>query len=169
MKKVLILITIAVIMVIGFNPKANAQEQTETLFPSQCGKYTSLYPDSLNLYFTNFDDFFASAWTVSGQPVTERSTMQFDFSSIPGNAIIDSAFLYLYWYPSTSNIGHSTLRGSNACWLQRALSSWNSNTLTWNNQPASTATNEISLPMSTNDTENYPNINILPMVQDMIA
>ena len=95
--------------------------------------------------------------------------LQFDFSSIPGNAIIDSALLSLYWYPSPANIGHSTLSGSNACWLQRILSPWIWNTTTWNNQPAITTTNEVTLPMSTSDAENYPNINILPMVQDMIT
>ena len=139
--------------------------QCVSIYPFQCGMVNSYYPDT-NYY--GFDNFIANAWTIAGNPSIDRSLMQFDFSNIPNIAILDSANLNLFWH-SSPNGGHSNLTGSNACWLQRVTSSWNPNSVTWNTQPNSTNINNVVLPASTFSTENYPDINILSMVNDMIS
>ncbi len=166
MKKICFLMIVALFALLPFGIRVDAQSVSTTLFPSQCGVVATLWP-STN-YF-GFEDFIAISWTNQSNPGTDRSFMQFDFSGIPGNATIDSALLSLYWYVSASNIGHSTMSGSNISFLQRCIAPWSAHTVTWNNQPAVTATNEVVLPMTSNDTEDYPNINILPLVQDMMA
>ncbi|MGE0076399.1 MAG: DNRLRE domain-containing protein [Bacteroidales bacterium] len=112
----------------------------------------SLSPD--NNYGTH-PDFAAMAWTNNFAPTNVRGLIQFDFSSVPANAIIQSVTLTLYGYNSASNGTHSTLSGSNESVLQRITESWDESTVTWNNQPATTTVNQVVLPTSTSDTQNY--------------
>ncbi len=131
-----------------------------TLIPSQTGLVNSDYPTTN--YF-HHPDFIALAWSSA----VFRSLIQFDFSVIPSNAAIDSSFLSLFWHPSGSgNAGHS---GTNASYLQRVTSLWASNSVSWNNQPTISTTNEVSLSTSTLSNQNYPNINVLPLIQDMMS
>ena len=106
MKKVYLFLTIVMVTMNPISQLSLAQIQTETLFPIQCGIAVSLAPTTT---YVNWEDFIAVAWTNNSVDATNRSLMQFDFTSIPNNAIIDSAFLSLYWYPSVSNIGLSLI------------------------------------------------------------
>ncbi|MFH1320788.1 MAG: DNRLRE domain-containing protein [Bacteroidota bacterium] len=115
-------------------------------------------------------DFDALAWTVSSVPGIYRSLLDFDMSFIPSSTIIISAKLSLYNNPTSGNNGgqHSSLSGSNACWLQRVTSPWDEMTVTWNTQPAITTVNQVILPQSTSPNEDYLNIDVTALVQDMI-
>ncbi|HEX3048224.1 MAG TPA: DNRLRE domain-containing protein [Bacillota bacterium] len=115
----------------------------------------------------NYNRFMAIDWTWSGVPGAIRSLIEFDLSDIPDDASITSALLSLYAWDGSSP--HSTLSGSNACWLQRITSSWAEDTVTWNNQPTTTTQNQVTLPASTSPTQNYPDIDVTDMVLDMIA
>jgi type IX secretion system substrate protein len=138
-----------------------------TIYPSQEGMVDSA--NASNNY-PNYPDFLANAWTNGGNPLTERSLMQFDLSFIPNNATLDSALLSLYGHSSIDNTQNSSpLSGSNASILERVTAAWNPNTVTWNNQPATTTTNSVGLAQSTSSTENYLNIDLKPMVTDMIT
>lgn len=111
----------------------------------------------------------ASAWTFHGIPGEVRSVFEFDLSAIPDGATIDSAFLSLYAWASDTGLGyHSTLSGSNECWLQRVTSSWDENTVTWQNQPTTTTTHQVAFEASTSATQNYLNIDVANLVQDMV-
>ncbi len=111
----------------------------------------------------------ASAWTFSGTPGVVRSALEFDFSMIPSGATINSAYLSLYAWDSENGLGqHSTLSGSNECWLQRITSAWDESTVNWNTQPAATTTNQVSISASTAPTQDYLNIDVSTLVQDMI-
>jgi hypothetical protein len=138
-----------------------------TIYPSQEGMVDSVYPSN---NYPNYPDFLANAWTNGGNPLTERSLMQFDFSFIPNNATLDSALLSLYGHVSIDNTQNSSpLSGTNASILERATAAWNPNTVTWNNQPTTTSINSVGLAQSTSSTENYLNIDLKPMVADMIT
>lgn len=119
--------------------------------------------------FGNHQDFMATAWTNSGTPTTVRSLIDFDLTSIPSTATITSAYLSLYSYNSPFNGSHSTLSGPNDCVLQRITSSWAENTVTWDTQPLSTPLNQVSLSASTSSVQNYTNIDVTALVQDMQA
>jgi hypothetical protein len=89
-------------------------------------------------------------------------------SSIPANSNIVSAQLSLYHDNSDSTQFDSPANGSNACWLQRVTSTWDKNAVTWNNQPSVTTNNEDSIPMSTVLYQDYTNIDVSNIVQDMV-
>ena len=109
------------------------------------------------------------AWTFSGTPGRVRSLIEFDLSSIPVNSVITEANLNLYAHDNTApTMGqHSPLSGSNSGFIQRVTSSWDESTVTWNNQPSSTTTGQVSLPMSTSPTEDYLDIDVTNIVNDM--
>ncbi|MDP1726000.1 MAG: DNRLRE domain-containing protein [Bacteroidota bacterium] len=112
----------------------------------------------------NTADFASWAWTSGGITIA-RSLIQFDLSGIPLNAVITDAKISFYCN-TTSSIAqlHS---GSNASYIQRITSSWNEDSVTWNNQPTTTDTNQVSLPESTSQTQNYLNIDVTQLVVDM--
>ncbi|MCX6231376.1 MAG: DNRLRE domain-containing protein [Bacteroidetes bacterium] len=164
MKKVFSLFCI--VLLIGFQIKA---QTTITLQPDESSSKDALIwnitPTTPNPLAP---DFIATAWTNSGNLSIIRSLIDFDFSSIPANATILNASLSLYHYTSTANVGHSTQSGSNMCLLRRITSTWNENTVCWNNQPTTTTQNQVIIPQSTNDTMDYPNINITNLIKDII-
>ena len=98
-----------------------------------------------------------------------RSVIAFDLSSVPTNATVTSAKLSLYSTNDLNSMGqHSTLSGPNDCLLQRITSDWNQTTVTWNTRPTTTAQNEVALPASDSATENYINIDVTAITQDMV-
>ena len=121
-----------------------------------------------NQNFGTHPDFTGNAWTSGGTPTIGRCLMNIDLHSIlPMNALITNATLDLYHDNSSYTIGHSTIDGPNDCWLRRITSSWNETTVNWNTQPSYTTTNEVYLPASSNDTMNYPNIDVTNLLTDI--
>lgn len=115
------------------------------------------------------EEISAIAWTVSNSNSIIRGLLEFDLSSIPSNATIISSDLSLYYNPTSGNPGHSQLSGSNETLIQRITSNWDEATVTWDDQPTSTTQNQITLPASQTDTQDYPNIDVTAMVQDMVS
>ena len=127
-------------------------------------------PSGDNTNFGNFASFEAMAWTWSNDPGIIRSLMEFDLSSIPQNATVTDARLSLYNDPTSGeNAGqHSSLSGSNVAVLQRITSSWSESTVTWTNQPPTTSLNQITLPQSTSAHQDYINIDVTTVANDMV-
>jgi len=120
--------------------------------------------------YSNEIEYASRAWTISGTPVTWRSLFKFNLSCLPSNATIINASLSLY-HATTNSFGngqHSSLTSSNESVLQRVTSPWLENTVTWNNQPASTAIDQVILSQSTSGTQDYLNLDVTGMVQQMI-
>ena len=116
-----------------------------------------------------YPDFVAMSWTVSGNPVNYRSLIEFDLSNIPSGAVINSADLSLYSHDSPGLGSHSTTSGSNESVLSRITSSWEENSVTWNNQPTTTIENQVFLSESSSSTQDYLNIDVTDLIEDMIA
>jgi hypothetical protein len=128
------------------------------------GQIESANPTSV---FGNSVDFPALQGTNGGNPAEDRALIQFDLSSIPAGATITSATLTLYANTTTlfgTPAGTSTFGTDNACYLKRVTSAWSENTLTWNNQPPSTSTDQVLLPQSTTTNQDY-NLNISNFAQ----
>lgn len=112
------------------------------------------------------------AWTQGGSPSIKRCFVGFDLSSIPTNAIVDSAFFSLYFsqtfldtYPGFTT-GHV---GDNSFFIKRVTSPWTESGITWNNQPSATNTNQLLIPTATNERQDYPKMNVKNLVTDMVA
>lgn len=125
----------------------------------------------------NYDNYFGMlhvmAATWGGTPGATRVYMQFDYSSLPANAVIQSVKLKLY--ADTINVsitgppkGHTSLTGPNEVYVKRVTSAWSETSLTWNNQPSSDNVNRLELPASTSRSQTYI-IDVTQFAKDEIA
>jgi hypothetical protein len=136
---------------------------------SDGGKNAMIRSDSANSNYSGFVDFIAAAWQNTNYNGVIRSFIQFDLSSIPQYSIIDSAYLWLYYDSISINPGQfSTGPGSNASLLCRVLNNWNQDSITWNNQPAITYSNDVLLQQSATWNEDYLHIDVSQLVSDMV-
>lgn len=145
---------------------------TLTLQPdATTGKDSFLSDNVPNDAQTFSPELAAGAWTISGDPLKIRGLLEFNLSSIPTNAIIQSATLTLYNNPNSqngyANGQHSHVSGSNEAVLQRIVSPWDES-VTWNTQPATTSFNQVILPQDTDPYQDYI-LDVKTLVEDMIA
>ncbi len=118
----------------------SAPTQTITLQPGAAdGKDAYVYE---NTPTNNYNTWGLDIGTITG-PKIYRSYLQFDLSSVPSTAVIVDAKLGLYyswsWLTTWFYIG-----------LYEVTDSWGEDTITWNNQPASSSVEEtiIYVPVS---------------------
>jgi len=97
----------------------------------------------------------AAAWTCGGSPCNTRAILRYELSSIPQNAVITSAVLYLYAKRNASNGDHvnPTYGTANRSVVFRVTSPWDNPG--WENQPSVTAQDQRELPQSTSPAQNY--------------
>lgn len=109
-------------------------------------------------------------WTVNGDPISTRSYLRFDsLVLIPTNAKLISATLYLYGLSRSLNTPQGN-QGDNTCLLQRVVSSnWLESTITWNNQPSTTTTNQVIIPASTSQWNYNVALDVTKLVKGMVA
>lgn len=116
--------------------------------------------------FGSDPDFIGASWTWIGEVGTLRSLIKFDLTEIPEGAIIESAYISLFYnHESTSN----GQEGENAAYLRRITSPWEEDIVTWNTQPSTTSSGEITLPLSTSIDEDYIDIDVTDMVTEMAS
>ncbi len=163
--------TIVLVIFLLFYQNIFAQ-QTVTLYPSNDAfifnlpKRDNIDPKSRN--YGSYSELHTMEWTWNGAVGTKKTLIMFDLSQIPKNSEIISASLSLY-SDSEMKAKHSTLSGSNECLVQRITSKWDENTVTWNNRPNVTSQNQLILPASVSDTEDYENIDVTQLVLDMVG
>ncbi|TWI99291.1 hypothetical protein JN11_02608 [Mucilaginibacter frigoritolerans] len=109
------------------------------------------------------------AWTINGVPVTLRDLLKFDLSSIPQNATILKADLYLYsdTIPKNGDLIHANFGADNSVLVQQAASAWDASTLNWFNQPAGLTSNQVIIP-STNQPFLNVDVNVTSIVSSMV-
>ena len=114
-------------------------------------------------------DIEAITWTCQSVLCNGRSLLEYDLSFIPSGSVINSATLYLYANNNAPNgiPGQPTYGTDNAGYIRRITQSWNENTVTWNNQPATTTLNQVTIPQSTSTSQDYV-MNVTTLTQDMI-
>ncbi len=104
------------------------------------------------------------AWTANdiGIPVFDaHSAFKFNLSSIPADATIESAKLYLYAKPANgirpgqATFSDNSTADRNAGLLLPITKEWNTATAIWGNDPISTTYRQVELPASTSDNQDY--------------
>lgn len=68
-----------------------------------------------------------------------------------------------------ANGEHSSLTSSNESVLQRITSVWTENTVNWSNQPSIDTSGQAILSESTSGTQDYTNMDVTQMVQEMTS
>ena len=137
---------------------------------SVVGKDSWVASDFSNTNFSNYPTLGAISWTKNSGTVifNSRGLLEFDLSAIPSCALINSAKISLYCNTTSDHTQlNSSYSGSNAAYLQRITSNWNEYTVTWSNQPTTTTANQVLLPQSSSATQNYENIDITNLINDM--
>jgi hypothetical protein len=111
-------------------------------------------------------------WTQSGDINIKRVFIEFPLTSLPINAIIDSAFVNFYFSQTlveTFNYffpGHTV--GNNSLMIYRNLSAWNENSINWSNQPGFDSSISVEIPAAINQTQDYIDIPVTNLVNEMI-
>ncbi len=113
-------------------------------------------------------DFVAMSGTNGGIQVTNRGIIDFDLSEIPENANIISASLSLFSYDSPWVGTHRLTDGKNDCFLYRVTEEWLETQVNWTNQPSITNLNRVYYPSSTADIQDYLDVDVSALVQDMV-
>lgn len=114
----------------------------------------------------NHPDLASLAGTVLGDYFAGRSLFRFNLSGIPISAIITSARLSLFANPTPSNNPHD---GENESYLRRVMTPWSATTVAFDSQPDFSYINQVELPESISPTQDYPNIDVLTLVNQMIS
>jgi hypothetical protein len=158
MKKIFTLVTLFVSSVL-------TSQTTVTLSPAGSGGQDAyLASGTPTNNFGNHPEFGASAWSCSGTLCLARGVMQIDMSSIPVNAVVMSANLYLNCDVDITTPTYTTGTGGT---LSKATSSWTENTVTWATQPSTTNVNQVAVSTPTSQTQDYT-LNISGMTQSWV-
>jgi HYR domain/Secretion system C-terminal sorting domain len=150
-----------------FATTAQAQVTTNLILSDFNSTVIDAQPASLDPTLTtgNSTGLSVYTWTQGGIVNITRPYIKFDLSSIPSNAQIQSAQLVMEWNLGILSTG-GTHQGDNGFLVQRVTANWDENTITWANQPPATSTNQLQIPVSTNERQNYC-IDVTQMVKDM--
>ena len=107
-----------------------------------------------------------AAWSLNGISFTTRNLLNFDLISIPANATIVSADLYMYsdTIPQNGDLVHANYGGDNSFLVQQVATQWDALTVNWSNQPAGLIANQVGVP-----TTPFPFLNMDINVKDMIS
>jgi gliding motility-associated-like protein len=145
--------------------KPSVSQTTLSLKPGPQGKDAMVHS---YLEFTNLGNdqsIIAAAWTYQGNFGIIRTLIEFDLSSIACESDIESAYLSFFYNPFCGHEGHG---GDNDAWLRRIVEAWNETIVIWPTQPAVTLENQVYLPPSTSTSQDYIDIDVTNLVQDMI-
>jgi PBP1b-binding outer membrane lipoprotein LpoB len=149
----------AVIITLSLSPANNVYETPLTLFDNSQDESDH----------TSIEEPLA-AWTIGGSPVVSRNLLQFDLSSIPSNATILTADLYLYsdTIPKNGDLIHANYGADNSVMIQQVATAWNPATTAWFNQPSGLTANQIVIPSTTLPFLNL-DVNVKAMVGSMVS
>lgn len=159
---------LALVLVVSSTFQINAQVSV-TLSPSQnaaIGFHTG-FNTANNNYNTATQ---MAAYTIPGSSSginVNRSLIQFDLSQIPVGATITSAKLSLYKIPSAGILSGHTV-GNNQSYLRLNTQAWNQTTVTWNNAPATTTTNQVLMDAATSSNQDFLNVDMANVIQFLV-
>ena len=139
--------------------------------PGRAGKDAFVHglPSQVGINYGQNHQLTVNAWTFQAVPGAVRSLIEFDLGQVPANVTIDTALLSFFAWDSLTSMGqHDPQSGPNACWVERVTGFWNEQTVTWLNQPPTTAQNRLVIPSSSHPSQDFVAIGVTRLVQDML-
>ncbi len=131
------------------------------------GKDATVRTDQPNTNYGDDPNYIANAWTFQGDFFIQRSYIDFSLDQIPANSEIISAKLNLYCNITSGH--HQLQSGYNQSNLRMITEEWDESSITWDNQPTTTIANQIVLPTSSINTQNYLDIDILSLINEILT
>ncbi|MBO9573137.1 MAG: DNRLRE domain-containing protein, partial [Chitinophagaceae bacterium] len=119
------------------------------------------YPDAVEI--------LGGAGTYDGVLTTIRAVLKFGQDTLPQDVEVQSAKLTLYSNPTplNGNNGNANIGNDNSLLIQRVTSSWDTATIKWANQPATTTENEITVPHTNVPFEDIIDLDVTQLVKDI--
>ena len=145
-----------------------AQCNERILYPSQDAQVWSYDPTGKTDRGTRRPDIVLQEWTERGVPTTKYGLIQFDLAEISDASLIDSALLSLYYDALSWDPGHAKDAGSNEFFIYRLLGPWDES-VSWNQLPPFTDINKVLVPESDSLNQDYLDLDITPLVRDILA
>ena len=127
--------------------------------------YSRSVPDN---NYGQIEDIHIYCWTNRSRVNVNRVLIDFNLDEIPSSAVVDSAFLSLYYNPTSTYDNERGNKGEDNIIIQRVISNWHEDEVTWNTQPRATETNQIVLPKQKDVRADYVNIDMTTLIQDIV-
>ena len=123
-----------------------------------------------NTNYSTQEYLYIAAWTHSGFPKYSRAFLQFNLSEVPKDANISEAILHAYWpdLGTQHSYGDPNRYGNSSTFIRRVEGWWDESTITWNNKPSYTTTNEVSVDAPSSGTSDFT-ADVSSLVDDIRA
>ncbi len=118
--------------------------------------------------YGKLEDIHIYSWFQGGLLNVNRVLIDFNLDAIPKRAIIYKAFLSLYLNPTSVYDKVGGNQGQDSIIIQRVVSNWHESDVTWKKQPETTIENQLIIPKNENSKEDYINIDVTNIVQDIV-
>ncbi len=121
--------------------------------------------------YGKLEDIHIYSWTQGGKLNVNRVLIDFNLNEISTIARIDSAYLSLYFNPTSTYdkiIANDGNQGQDSIIIQRVISDWHERDVTWNKQPETTKENQVIIAKLENTRADYIDINVTGIIQDMV-
>ncbi len=155
------------IVQITSSPVSALPQKTIQLQPGSEAKdsYITSASGYMNANFGNNGTLEISNWYKGW--LLEQSCLQFDFSQIPDFSAISNATLQLY-------VDSFAQKGVNAntpnfLYIKRNIQSWNESTISWDNVPATTVFQSLTIPCSTITSSSFLTANITDFTRNWLG
>jgi hypothetical protein len=149
-----------------------AETQVLTLQPSNNNDERHLFGNGTTIdNSTHATELDAATWTTGGETVFVRGILKFDLTSIPSNATIISAKLSLYSNPTplNGNLVDANYGTNNSMFIKRITTSWDPLSTFWNNQPSTTAVDQVSIPHTDQSFLDLIDLDVKNLVAAMVS
>jgi len=162
-----------IVFLIAFLHIATSQLHAQilaTFTPDPAFNAVVSYPFANTNNTPNPANYVAALWTGNGTQGAWRSFFKINLSSIPANAVIDSAIFSFYADINSlwGNTGSPNFGIANGAYICRVTTQWNTNIFNWNTQPLYTLTNAAELDQSISVIQDYTHIDATDLIKDIL-
>ena len=135
------------------------------------GEDTFVHNGSTNQFnnYSGIGSLSIYGWTNSGQVGVKRAFLKFDLGLLPETIEVVGARLSLFYNPDDALESSDIHSGDNQWVIKRVEEEWNPATITWATQPMVNNVNEVIMPATTLGDEDFEDIEVTAIVQDMIT
>ena len=153
------------------HPNSNLHPELEvTYVPGNINRVTSMkdakvWSGNPNANYGSVPYLVSYTFQSSGPVRLKRFYIEFDLSTIPPGAKLDSAFMNLF-FSASPNEGFPTHTGGTEMEINRVTLPWLDSTINWNNQPTVDTSLTINVPAHQTPTQDY-RIDVTSLVAGM--